>query len=247
MFCSNCGNQLPDNTKFCSNCGTAVGSSAAPPTATDAPPAASKAPVNKLIPIIIGIAAFLVACFIIAPTISNSFKKDTDPADTSIPSISLPSSSQPSADSSQDTDYTYGKSKIKVFEAKSDGVLTSQFSFNYSDGKTALHEDDVVYSISGFVSVYDTSLAELNSIKQDTQTINQLIKQYGLDGMEITVNETDSYYTTRVSFTNLDGENRQNAAELAAQFIGISCDGTIKMSQAEKEMISFNYSLKDEY
>ena len=26
MFCPNCGNQLPDNSKFCGNCGSQIGS-----------------------------------------------------------------------------------------------------------------------------------------------------------------------------------------------------------------------------
>lgn len=30
MFCSKCGNQIPDNTAFCSNCGNAVNTQAAP-------------------------------------------------------------------------------------------------------------------------------------------------------------------------------------------------------------------------
>ncbi len=29
MFCSNCGNQIPDGTKFCPNCGAATGENAA--------------------------------------------------------------------------------------------------------------------------------------------------------------------------------------------------------------------------
>ena len=32
MFCSNCGTQVPDNTRFCSNCGTQLGSASAPST-----------------------------------------------------------------------------------------------------------------------------------------------------------------------------------------------------------------------
>ncbi len=41
MFCSNCGNNLPDNAKFCDGCGTAMGEQAAAayplPTPTSTP------------------------------------------------------------------------------------------------------------------------------------------------------------------------------------------------------------------
>ncbi len=44
-FCTNCGNQLPDTSRFCQNCGTPVGGSAATPAGTSfLPPTASAMP-----------------------------------------------------------------------------------------------------------------------------------------------------------------------------------------------------------
>lgn len=45
MFCSTCGNQIPDNARFCNACGAPVASQAAPAVASAAP-----APVTPLAP-----------------------------------------------------------------------------------------------------------------------------------------------------------------------------------------------------
>lgn len=92
MFCNNCGNQIPDGSKFCASCG-APAQAAAPQTEVQQPEpqqaqpvytapqqtepvyAAPQQPQKKKAPIwlaaVIGLAAFAIAALIIAPAISG--------------------------------------------------------------------------------------------------------------------------------------------------------------------------------
>lgn len=84
MFCNNCGNQLPEGTKFCNNCGASQAEAPAAPadTAAPNPPAAPKKNNVLKLAIVAGVAlvCFVIGTFVIAPSFSKD-QGDNDPAD----------------------------------------------------------------------------------------------------------------------------------------------------------------------
>ena len=84
MFCSNCGKQLPDNTKFCNACGakqlTDISVEAAAKTAENRQNAGQTSNQPKktsiVLVLIIVLAAFLLGKFVIAPSMTSNSGED---------------------------------------------------------------------------------------------------------------------------------------------------------------------------
>ena len=97
MYCSNCGTQIPDDSKFCTACGTAVAVVHAAPKAQPAPaaqpqpvvqpqPAARPEPAAKTktekkrapawVSILVIVAAFLLGKYVIAPSMLSEPEQD---------------------------------------------------------------------------------------------------------------------------------------------------------------------------
>ena len=91
MFCSNCGKQIPDNTKFCNHCGAqqqiVENTESAPKTTenqpkiadtpTQQPKKAPKKKANIFIVLAVVLCAFIIGKFVIAPsTVSDTGKND---------------------------------------------------------------------------------------------------------------------------------------------------------------------------
>ena len=83
MFCSNCGNQLPDGTKFCNNCGAQLSASESPTAAPNAvqksPEKAAKKKPNIIVILAVVLCAFILGKFVIAPSMSSDSDKETKP------------------------------------------------------------------------------------------------------------------------------------------------------------------------
>lgn len=150
MFCSNCGKQLPENTKFCNYCGTQqpAGSSAEPAAkATEnqknqAEPAnqqqkqAPKKKANILVTLVIVLCAFLLGKFVIAPSMVSDSGKD-------------PGASNQSSQSQQSTENNSSLSTDTpnpAYEAVFDDTYIVHFQsfFNMNMESFAKQEDGII-------------------------------------------------------------------------------------------------------
>lgn len=94
MFCSNCGRQLPDGTKFCNNCGAQLAEDKAEPkpeATPQKPEKAGKKKPNLVVILAVAACAFLLGKFVIAPSMTSDSGKENTPSQTVTPSQQKPS------------------------------------------------------------------------------------------------------------------------------------------------------------
>ncbi|MBQ7328911.1 MAG: zinc ribbon domain-containing protein [Oscillospiraceae bacterium] len=92
MFCSNCGNQIPDDTKFCNNCGaqqqiventeaaskTTVNQPKIADTPTQQPKKEPKKKANTFVVLAVVLCAFVIGKFVIAPSMVSDSGNNGD-------------------------------------------------------------------------------------------------------------------------------------------------------------------------
>lgn len=234
MFCSNCGKQIPDNNKFCNHCGAQqtadnpINSAASRQSnlPQQAPP---KKKNGIIVSILIMAVAFLIGKFVAAPTLLSGPDKDKGYAQQF---------TNDSTDKSDKKDTLAGlESHTKSFVLRTENVISSNVTFLYSG--------DTVTGITGVMTVYDSSVVDVDGLKKDVATAKQLVEQNNWKYINFTERSNDgqaSYkYSLTFSFANLDREKK--AADMAAQFIGFSAEnGIIHIDTAERAMIGFGYT-----
>jgi hypothetical protein len=246
MFCNHCGKQIPDQVKFCNFCG-APQAQAAPPAPQQAspapagtqpnpfsftpPPQPPVAPKNNKALAIVGTLVLLALLGgIIALAVINNGKNIS--ASSTAPGFSH------SAAESNDS----WESKTDVYELGAQGLIDSQFRFSYRGGQGSGN----VYHITGFINIYDTAAAGsyVTQIKSDVSIVQSHAQQNGIKNFSIQEQEGENSYAITFSFSSLDSDGREKAAELAAKFIGISSkNGKINIATVTQEMKQMGYHL----
>lgn len=241
MFCQKCGKQIPDNTKFCSYCGAQQSVNPASnqqpytaPQSSPNPPQKKKSGVGILVALAVVAVAFMLGKSVFAPSMLTD--GDTSGENPDRPSISFPTPPPVGINEEVLNGSDQASVQSKTFEINYDGVLNSTVTFDY--------QDDTVTRMQGDYYVYDLSV-DISSLKQDAETAQELIAEYGMQDASVEDSESADGYSMSFYFNNLDQAGNDMVAELAAQFIGFSAEnGKISMTTAENAMIQFGYSLQ---
>lgn len=258
MFCTNCGKEIPNGTNFCNYCGAAQNNNSAQntqstyqtgetqysSTGSQQPYAQPHSQKNKgnlkvIIPIaiVVVIVAFVIGYF---ATGANKVKQpmpfDTpavqDPVDLPSPTVKQ--------DTTDASDLTDGK-QCKTFVISND-VARIYTKFFYGD-------DGIVQSISGAITVEDTTMVEANyldDLRGDAETASGMLQEMGANNTSY-VMVTDDTANNKYSETYLFGllDEDANVASLAANFIGFEAEsGRITIDKAEEEMLGFGFTLQ---
>lgn len=226
MFCSSCGKQIPDNTKFCSHCGAqqqiAAEADPAPKTAMDQfaaqtqePKKAPKKKANTFVVLAVVLCAFLLGKFVIAPSMVSDSDKNTG---------------NQGGQSQQMTNNNGGSSANAAnaaYEAVFDGTNIVHFQnfFNMENANYALkldngtvccsdygYKDNVVKQwvetmyvpVSGYTDTQKTELE--NSMKTQFATVD------ALNCCAVTYKMSTNYFTITCTYSNVD--QASNYAEL---------------------------------
>lgn len=247
MFCPNCGNQLPDSTKFCTRCGVPL-SGENPPSSGYQPPtnpsSGYRPPVNPrpveekpqkpkksgkiLISILVMGAAYLVGSLLAKYIVAPSYEKDTE---------------KPSQSYTQETEGTaagYDNVKTKSYEIEVSGVMYSHVSI--------IAYDDRVATITGSFNFYDTDLPEVAAAAEElvssARTSQSAITRDGCKDMEIQIEETDGKVSVTFHFTHLNYSGKEAEIRLSAGFMGFTVtDGWMLLSKAEETLLANGYTL----
>lgn len=235
MFCPQCGSQNAENSAFCSSCGKALTIQNKQNVSSALPWSKSKN--NKLVAVIIGLAAFLVASCIIAPAVSNSYKDN----------VGKEISDQQGQVYGKEEDNQHsdvsgiGTVRTKMFENKADGAVDMMVNLIYYD-------DGTVTSVIGYINIYDLTVDGAQDIQRNVTLAQDIIDTSDIENVQVTVDDSGSSYLVTYSFTNLHETGREEACELAASFIGVSAEnGRMDISSIEEELTGYGFSLKKEF
>lgn len=265
MFCSHCGNQVPDGSKFCAHCGAQT-QAAAPQAAPQQPytppqhtqpiytapqqPIAAAAPKTEKkktpiwVSIAIGLAAFGIASFIIAPAISGGNNK---PDDGSLQNNSISNNAGSSGEnSSLNLPNTSSSEYNEIFSGHN--IVTSPAflrssktaAFAYIDSTGMIEKMEFGYEGDIIHEFIDTIYIPLSGTGQTAQELESSLRNtFGsyesLSFCTVSYSAGTQYYTVTISLKDLDeAENVQ----LVGDLIDISGDGLISFSQTERSLLA---------
>ena len=249
MFCSNCGNRLPDGTKFCNNCGAqlpANENSAA--VAQKAPKKAAKKKTNIIVILAVVLCAFLLGKFVIAPSLTADSGKETKPNDPTTQTLPQQATAGNSGNSSNATNSAYNavfeNTYIVHFQAFFNMDMAS-FASKQDNGIICCsdygYKDDVVKQWVETMYIPVCGLTEAEKVTAENEMKTQFA---ALDALACcTVNyKTGTNYIT-VTFTYKDVDQAANYGELYNAGI-LQTNTFISMSATESALISQGFVKK---
>lgn len=229
MFCSNCGKQIPDNTKFCNHCGAqqqmVENTEPAPKTTenqqkiADTPTQQTKKPPKKKANIFIVLAvvlcAFLIGKFVIAPSMVSDPDKDIGnqggQSQQTTNSNSEPSvdSANPAYDAIFDDTYivhfqTFLNMEMKNFALKQDDGIICCADYGYKDDVVKQWVETMYIPVSEYTDTQKTELE--NTMKTQFATVD------ALNCCTVTYKMSTNYLTITCTYSDVD--KSENYAEL---------------------------------
>lgn len=260
MFCSNCGNQLPDGTKFCSSCGArqqmAANAEAAPkitanqPEIADVPTQQSKkAPKKKaniFIVLAVVVCLFMIGKFVIAPSmLSDSGNNDGTGNQGGQSQQTASSNNSSTADTDNpayaaifDNTYivhfqTFFNMEMENFAMKKDDGIIACADYGYKDDVVKQWVETVYIPVSEYT---DAQKAEVEAaFKAQFASID------ALNCCTVTYKMSTNYFTITCTYSNVD--QASNYAELYNAGV-LQTNTFISMDATESSLLSQGFVKK---
>ena len=251
MFCSNCGNQLPDGTKFCNNCGAQLSANespaAAPSAAQKAPEKAAKKKPNIIVVLAVVLCAFLLGKFVIAPSMSSDSGKETKPNEPTTQTQQQTTTNN-SGDSANTTNSAYDAvfedTYIVHFQAFFNMDMAS-FASKQANGIICCsdygYKDDVVKHWVETMYIPVSGLTEAEKAKAENEMKTQFAVLDALTCCTANYKMGTNYLT--VTFTYKDVDQAANYGELYNAGI-LQTNTFISMSATESTLLSQGFVKK---
>lgn len=251
MFCSNCGNQLPDDTKFCNNCGAQLAANenpaAAPNVAQKAPEKAAKKKPNIIVVLAVVLCAFLLGKFVIAPSMTSDPGKETKPNDPTIQT-----QQQTTADNSSDSASTTNSAYDAVFEDTYIVHFQAFFSMDMASFASKQdngiiccsdygYKDDVVKQWVETMYIPVSGLTEAEKVTVENEMKTQFAALDALACCTANYKMGSNYLT--VTFTYKDVDQAANYGELYKAGI-LQSNTFISMSATEQTLLGQGFVKK---
>ncbi len=249
-YCTNCGNELPDGTKFCPNCGAAVGAAenASAPENAPAPEiqAAKAEPIkqNRAPLIIICAALVLAVAVVLAFLIGRQTAADSDISvngtdDSAVVSFDSVDDATSEFNAFFDergiehTDFAFDGFESAAFVCDTDGTIDC-LEFGY--------KNDIVYEMTETIYIDISDVAEADRDAFDGGMRDSLDVFNGLPFAEISYEMRETLYVVTVKVHDLDnGDILASAIEM--QLLSVDSDEMdyISMSATEDALVSSGY------
>lgn len=250
MFCSNCGNQLPEDTKFCNNCGAQLSANespaAAPKVAQNAPEKATKKKTNIVVILAVVLCAFLLGKFVIAPSMMSDSGKDSTNGNqggqsqqsTENTSGSVIDTNNPAYDSVFEGTYIvhfqpFFNMEMASFASKQDNGIICCSDYGYKDDVVKQWVETMYIPVS---EATDTQKAELESTMR-----SQFAALESLSCCSVVYKMGTNYLT--VTFTYTDVDQVANYGELYKAGI-LQTNTFISMSATEQALLGQGFVKK---
>ncbi len=218
MFCSECGKQLPDNSKFCNFCGAkqvviSQEPAAEPVSALSADSASEKgkqAPEKKtniIAVLAVLAAAFVLGKFVIAPAISGDKKESSENG-----------GSKPAGSISYEYEKEGDNGSLKNLCLEEDGIKTEFYSISYLEEDSSLGEEETVISLIMYVEGDDVDEEIIEEMKETAEAWDE---QYGSNEVIISFRDGDGSFRLSVMLVSL-WEADCDGVELASHLLDTS-------------------------
>ena len=260
MFCSNCGKQIPDNTKFCNFCGAQQqiieNTDSAPKTTVNQPEIADtpaqqpkktpKKKANIFIVLAVVLCAFIIGKFVIAPSmVSDSGKNDgtgnqgnQSQQTTNNNSGSSVDSANPDYDAIFDDTYivhfqTFFNMEMKNFALKQNDGIICCADYGY--------KDDVVKQLVETVYIPVSEYTDSQKVEIETTKKTQYASIDALNCCVVTYKMSTNYFTITCTYSDVDQPS--NYTELYNAGI-LQTNTFISMSETETTLLSQGFVKK---
>lgn len=258
MFCSNCGKQIPDNTKFCNYCGAqqqiVENAEPAPKTTVVQPEIAEaptqqnqKAPKKKatifiILAVVLG--AFIIGKFAIAPSMVSDSDKNTGNQGTQSQQTSSNNNSFTADADNPAYEAIFDDTYIVHFQTFFN-METKNFAMKKNDGMICCadygYKDDVVkqWVETVYIPVFEYTDAQKAEVENAFKV--QFASIDALNCCTVTYKMSTNYFTITCTYSNVD--QARNYAELYNA--GISqANAFISMSATESSLLSQGFVKK---
>lgn len=252
MFCSNCGKQIPDNTKFCNHCGAqqqTVENTGSAPKATEyqqnivdttsRQPKKVPKKANIIIILAVVLCAFLLGKFVIAPSMVSDSGKDNDTGiqagqsqqSTENNGGSYVDPADPAYDAIFDDTYivhfqTFLNMEMKNFALKQDDGIICCADYGYKDDVVKQWVETMYIPVSNHTDTQKTELE--NTMKTQFATVD------ALNCCTVTYKMSANYFTITCTYSDVD--KAENYAELYNAQI-LQTNTFISMSATEANLL----------
>lgn len=213
MFCSNCGKQISDNTKFCNYCGAQQQITEKQQKIDDAPTQQReripKKKVNTIVVLAVVLCAFLLGKFVIAPSMVSDFDKENDTGNQgSQTQQATENSSELSTDSNNPAYEAIFADTYIVHYEMFFMMETANYAMKGDDGRIYCadygYQDDV---IKEYVEKVYIPISECTDV-QKSDIENTMKSQFAsIDSLNCCTVEHEmglNYYTITCTYTDVD-------------------------------------------
>lgn len=255
MFCSKCGKEIPEDTKFCSHCGAQQGG-AASEKPSEKKNEKKKNPKTVMLSLVVMLAVYLLGRFAISPAMLSD-EDDTDIGSSNPSNVTADQDlSEDKEDTESDNNSATGSSAYSdIFMSRNIVDMTSIFTtldtmaFASADNEGNVEKLEYAYendTIKEFVNVVyypitdmteDQKLALDNSMKANFATMEEA------DFCTVSYNMGNNYYSVTLHFTDLDvAANIQKLHDFGM----LTGEGAnkISMSETERNLLAGGYVKK---
>lgn len=223
MFCSNCGKQISENTKFCNYCGAqqqAVENTEPAQKATEnqqinadiftqQPKKAPKKKANIIIVLAVVLGVFLLGKFVIAPLLVTDFNNNDTGSQSSQSQEGTVSNDEPADSSNPEYDAIFEGTYI-VHNKDWFGMDMKNLAFKNTDGSIICA--DLGYKDGVLKQVESTNYVPVSSCTdaQKTEIENELREQLesSIKGVEdyctVAFDKGENYYSASITVTDAD-------------------------------------------
>ncbi|MBQ8605571.1 MAG: zinc ribbon domain-containing protein [Clostridia bacterium] len=257
MFCSNCGKQIPDNTKFCSYCGaqqqivrneesvpkTTVDQSGIADTSTQQTKKAPKKTATIFIVLAVVLCAFIIGKFVIAPSmVSDSGNKDDtgnqNEQSQQTNNSSIVNTGDPAYEAIFDDTYivhfqTFFNMDMESFALKQNDGTICCADYGYKDDTVKQWVETMYIPVSEYTDTQKTELE--NTMKTQFATID------ALNCCTVTYKMSTNYFTITCTYSDVD--KAENYGELYNTQI-LQTNTFISMSATESSLLGQGFVKK---
>lgn len=269
MFCSNCGKEIPDNTKFCNYCGAQQKTAAdQQPPATQEKQQPPKKFKNLLITAVVVVCAFLIGKFVIAPSMTTDTPKDSE--STKTPSQSQQTVSTPNIAPSTTTDTPKESESTKSPTQSQQTVGTSNpdymsilaeawivhipdFFLMDTESFVSKQEGDTIYCIDYgcegdlvkqwvetlYIPIFEYTDAEKTELENEARALFAEID--ALSCCTVSYKMSKNYFTVKATYSDVDKEENYTALYEAEV---LETNAKISVSASEKKLLAEGFVKK---
>ena len=248
MFCSKCGKEISENTKFCSHCGAPQGG-VVDEKPSDKKNKAKKNPKKVMLSLAAMLVCYLVGSYVIAPAMLSN-KEDTDAGTSNSTDLTIDDDSMEDADNisanNAYSDIFMSRNIVETTEFFT--VLdTMAFANVLNDGIIEkleyAYEDDIIKEMVNVVYYPLSDMTEEQKTAFDNSMKNNYAAIEEEDFCTVSYHMGNNYYSTTFHFTELDKtENIQKLSELG-MLTGAGAN-KISMSETESSLLAGGYVKK---